>query len=375
MKYIMFLIYGIINLLFVVKYGTKQSLIPNYILIILFCLSQFFFFKIYNYFSSNKKIATTIVYSSIFLTTILYIFLSHLLQDPFQLKIDRWQTIEYSLDYWIHGTYIYDTKNFMGNISSYLPGQLMFLVVFYFLGNVGYIQVASLLLFSLAIVWSFKENTIRLCGIILLTISLSFFYEAICKSDFISSFIIVSAFILYWHKKFERDYFEKSILLGFVVGVMFLTRSVVMIPLILFLLKPFLEADIKQKIKFLTALFLTVIILLASVLLPAQNVEYILKHNPLKMQGQSNIFVVLFFLLLSIVFSLYIKNIKHVFYLSAIIVFCLMCSYAVEYIVKGYDYNFLNITYVAAALPFCIISYCLLLNNKHIEYTKKNPSL
>ena len=192
-------------------------------------------------------------------------------------------------------------------------------------------------------------------------ISLSFLYEAICKSDFISSFIIVSVFILHWHEKFERDYFQKSILLGFFVGIMCITRSVVIIPLILFLLKPFLEADIKQKIKFLTAFSLTVIILLASVLLPAENVEYILKHNPLKMQGQSNIFVVLFFLLLSIVFSFYIKNLKQVFYLSAIIIFCMMISYVIEYIIKGYDYNFLNITYLAAALPFSIIGYCFVI--------------
>lgn len=361
MKYLMSFIYIVVNLLFIVKYGIKQDFIPIYILIILFCLFQFLIFKGYNYFVKKIKITNTIVYSVIFLSTVFYIFLSHIIKDPYQLKIDRWQTIEYSLDYWIHGKYIYDTKNFMGNISSYLPGQLVFLVGFYFLGNVGYIQVASLLLFSCAIVWFFKSNSIRLYGIALLMISLSFLYEAICKSDFISSFIIVSVFILYWHKKFERDYFEKPLLLGFIIGMICLTRSAVVIPLILFLLKPFLEAGLKQKIKFMIAFSLTVGILLASVLLPAENFEYVLKHNPLKMQGQSNSFVVLIFLLITAVFSFYIKNINQVFYLSAIIIFCLMAAYVVEYIINGYDYNFLNITYVAAALPFSIIGYCMLI--------------
>jgi len=46
MKYIMFVMYGIINLLFVVKYGIKQDIIPIYILIILFCLSHFFYSKV-----------------------------------------------------------------------------------------------------------------------------------------------------------------------------------------------------------------------------------------------------------------------------------------------------------------------------------------
>lgn len=361
MKCIMFFMYVIINLLFIIKYGLKQDVIPIYILILLFCLSQIFIFKGYDYFAKMIKINNKIVYIVIFLSAVFYVFLSHIIKDPYDLKIDRWQTIEYSLDYWIHGKYIYDTTNFMGNVSSYLPGQLVFLIGFYVLGNVGYIQVASLLLFCFVILWAFKNNTIRLYGIGLLTISLSFLYEAICKSDFISSFIIVSVFIVYWHKKFEKKYFEKSLLLGFIVGVLCLTRSVVVIPLILFLLKPFLEAGLKQKVKFMTSFSLTVSILLASILLPAENFEYILKHNPLKMQGQSNIFVVLFFILLSIVFSFYVKNIKQVFFLSAIIIFCLMNAYIIEYIVNGYDYNFLNITYFAAALPFSIIGYCFLI--------------
>ncbi|MDF2553493.1 MAG: uncharacterized protein K0R77_2768 [Chryseobacterium sp.] len=359
----MFFIYIIINLLFIVKYGIRQDIIPIYLLIILFCVSQILLFKSYDFLFKKIKITKYFVCILTFLCVCFYVFLSHIMKDPYQLKIDRWQTIEYSLDYWIHGKYIYDTRNFMGNVPSYLPGQLVFLVGFYLLGNVGYIQVASLLLFSCTVIWAFKNNHIKFYGIFLLAISLSFLYEAVCKSDFISSFIVASVFMLFWHKKFERNYFEKSILLGFILGIICLTRSVVVIPLILFLLKPFWETDRKQKIKFITAFSLTVGNLLASVLLPAENFDYILKHNPLKMQGQSNMFVVLFFLVVSVCFSFYVKNIKQVFYLSTIIVFCLMCDHIIEQVIKGYDSNFLNITYVAAALPFSIISYCFLLND------------
>lgn len=363
MKYLMSFIYFVINLLFIIKYGTRQDIMPIFLLIILFCLSQILMFKGFNFLFKKIKITKSLVYILTFLGVVFYIFLSHVMKDPYQLKIDRWQTIEYSLDYWLHGKYIYDTRNFMGNVPSYLPGQLIFLVGFYLIGNVGYIQVASLLLFSGTTIWFFKNNNIKFYGIFLLLISLSFLYEAVCKSDFISSFIIISVFILLWHKKFEKNYFEKPLLLGFVLGILCLTRSVVVIPLILFLFKPFWETDLKQKIKLLIAFSLTVVILLASVLLPAENFEYILKHNPLKMQGQSNIFVVLFFLVLSFVFSFYIKNIKQVFYLSTIIVFSLMCDHVIEQIIKGYHSNFLNITYVAASLPFCIVSYCFLLNS------------
>jgi hypothetical protein len=56
MKYRMFVMYFIINLLFIIKYGLKQDLIPIYILIILFLLSQILIFKSYNYFSKKIKI-------------------------------------------------------------------------------------------------------------------------------------------------------------------------------------------------------------------------------------------------------------------------------------------------------------------------------
>jgi len=286
------------------------------------------------------------------------------------LNIDRWQTIEYSLDYWLHGKYIYDTRNFMGNVPSYLPGQLLFLAIFRFLGNVGYMQAASLLLFCFLVLKEFKNNNIRFFGILLLCASLSFIYEAVCKSDFISSFIIVSVFIVYWNKKFTENYFEKPLLLGFIIGIICLTRSVVIIPLILFLFKPFLETSGQNKIKFGITFLITAGLLLASVLLPAKNLEYILEYNPLHMQGQSNKYVVLFFLLLSVIFSLHIQKIKHIFYLSAIIVFCLMTAHILEQKINGSAFNFLNITYLAAALPFCIVSYCFLLKEDKKEISE-----
>ncbi|MCE3075736.1 hypothetical protein [Chryseobacterium gwangjuense] len=373
MKYIMFFIYFVINTLFLVKYGIRQDKVPVFILIVLFCVFHFLIFSGYDFFIKRIKISRKILYGFILFSGLFYLVLSHLIKDPYQLKIDRWQTIEYSLDYWLNGKYIYDTKNFMGNIPSYLPGQLLFLVIFRFLGNVGYIQVASLLLFSFAIVKEFKNNNIRLWGILLLGTSLSFIYEAVCKSDFISSFIITSVFIIFWHKKFEKNYFEMPVLLGIILGVICLTRSVVIIPLVLFLFKPFFSASLGSKIKFSLAFLIIAGTLLMSVLLPAKDFDYILKHNPLQMQGQSNTIVVLFFLILTAFFSLFVKNIKQIFYLSTIIIFCLMSAHLIEQAIRGSSYNFFNITYLAAALPFCIVSYCFLLDKdgKTKLYTQK----
>ncbi|KUJ52697.1 hypothetical protein AR685_06720 [Chryseobacterium sp. JAH] len=103
MKYLMSFIYFVINLLFIIKYGTRQDIMPIFLLIILFCLSQILMFKGFNFLFKKIKITKSLVYIFTFLGVVFYIFLSHVMKDPYQLKIDRWQTIEYSLDYWLHG--------------------------------------------------------------------------------------------------------------------------------------------------------------------------------------------------------------------------------------------------------------------------------
>ena len=151
-------------------------------------------------------------------------------------------------------------------------------------------------------------------------------------------------------------------MLGMILGIICLTRSVVVIPLVLFLFKSFLNTNWENKMKFALAFILISGILLMSVLLPAKDFDYMLQYNPLHMQGQSNTIVVAFFLILTFIFSLYVKNIKQIFYLSAFIIFCLMFAHLIEQAIRGSSYNFFNITYLAAALPFCIVSYCFLIN-------------
>ncbi|OCA76646.1 hypothetical protein BBH99_02755 [Chryseobacterium contaminans] len=355
---ILFILYTAINLSFLIKYGVRQSVIPIYVLVAVFIIVHFLIFK----YSSKvfSKLAEKPFMLKVFIVVIalVYIGLAHILKDPYKLNIDRWQTMEYSLRHWLHGKYIYDTKNFVGNYPSYLPGQLLVAVIFFFLGNVGYLQVAAFLLFCYAIIKEFKNGEVKWTGIFLFAISLSYIYEVVCKSDLISSFIIVSVFILYWHRKFERDYFKNPFLLGLLLGFICLTRSVVIIPLILFLMKPFLASKMSDKVKVGTGFIITFSILLATVLLPAKDLDYILKYNPLQLQGQANKYVTLFFLLATVILAFYVKRVEQVFYFSSVIIFAMMGAYIVETIMRGWTFDYMNVSYLATALPFCIIGFC-----------------
>ncbi|WP_144282177.1 hypothetical protein [Chryseobacterium echinoideorum] len=365
MKIIVFTIYFVINFLFLIKYGIRQNFIHPFLLTVVFaCLHVILFFD--RYFIKTLKIDSKNINFLIVLSGIFYLFLAHLITDPYSLKIDRWQTVEYSLDYWLHGKYIYATKNFMGNIPSYLPGQLLLMLIFYLLGNVGYMQAAAMILFGWIIKKEFHSGRICLLGISLLLFSLSYIYEAVCKSDFISSFIITSFFILYWHQKYKVNYFQKPIILGLIVGVLCLTRSVVILPLVLFLCRSFFIAAWNEKIKFAITFFLTVVFLMSTVILPAENINEVLNYNPLGMQGQLSLTVVLFFLFTTIFLSFILQKIKHVFLWSSIIIFAVMASHIIEQILRNTAVEFLNVTYLAAALPFSIIGYCYLLQDEKL---------
>lgn len=358
---VLFSIYFIVNFLFLLKYGIRQSFVPMAVLAVVFIAINGSFFMLRNNKFFSKRINKKLIYFTIAIITVLYFFLCHIMKDPYKMNIDRWQTLEYSLQYWLKGKYIYDVPNFMGNVSSYLPGQLIFAFIPYVMGNVGYLQIIAFLLFSYAIIREFKSNFIRLQGILMMGISLSYVYEVVCKSDFISSFIFAAAFMVFWNSRFRDNYFKKPLLLGICLGIIVLTRSIVLIPLIIFLLKSFLKTTWDAKIKTVFTCVATVSILLATVLWPAKDLDYILQHNPLQLQGQSNTFVMLFFVVLAVVSSFFVKKINDVFNFSTYITFFLMVGFVLEqYLIKGYGYqdNLFSTTYLAACLPFSIIGYC-----------------
>ncbi|MGG7439177.1 hypothetical protein ACQ7CU_13940 [Chryseobacterium arthrosphaerae] len=363
---LLFAVYFIVNLLFLTKYGIRQSFVPLSILAAVFFVANAFLFSLEKWPQLKKIWTGKLVYILIAFIGIAYIGLCHVMKDPYRMNIDRWQTLEFSLEYWFKGKYIYDTPNFMGNLSSYLPGQLALSGIFYFLGNVGYLQVAAFLLFSSAVLVEFKNNLVRFKAILMLGISLAYIYEVVCKSDFISSFIVVAAFILFWSSRFRNDYFQKPVLLGICTGLLCLTRSVVVIPLILFLLQPFIATSWEKKIKFGLSFLFMVSVLLATVLLPAKSIDHLLQYNPLTLQGQSNKFVMLFFVALAVIVAFYVKKIETVFYFSAYITFLVMlCFVGEQYLTLGISYqnNFFSTTYLAACLPFAVIGYCFALRN------------
>ena len=69
----------------------------------------------------------------------------------------------------------------------------------------------------------------------------------------------------------------------------------------------------------------------------------------------------MFFLLTAFWVSFKVRRVEHVFYFSSIFLFLLMVCFLTEkYFLLNYHYqsNLFSTTYLAACLPFAIISFC-----------------
>lgn len=362
MKPVMFLIYFTVNLLFVIKYGVRQDKIDVSVLVGIFALFHILIYRSNQFFINKIKITKTFLYLFLGAVVLIFVLLCHLIDSPYKVNIDRWQTIEYCLKDWLNGDFFYDKPNFIGQMPSYLPGQLLAAVGFYLVGNVGYLQIAAFIIFVASVFSFFSNNNTRSIASFLLVASLSFVYEIVCKSDFISSFIFTAAFIIFWHKKFSDNYFEKPLLLGLILGFLCLTRSLVIIPIILFLLDPFFKANHSEKLRSILGFLISFSLLLSTVILPVKSFEYLQEFNPLKTQGQGSGYIMLIFLIVTVAISRFVQNIQQIFFYSAIIYFLLIGSFLIESSLSGIVYNNLGITYLASSLPFAIIGYCYCLS-------------
>lgn len=369
MKPVMFLIYFTVNLLFVIKYGVRQDKIDVSFLVGIFALFHILIYRSNQFFINKIKITKTFLYLFLGAVVLIFVLLCHLIDSPYKVNIDRWQTIEYCLKDWLNGDFFYDKPNFIGQMPSYLPGQLLAAVGFYLVGNVGYLQIAAFIIFIASVFSFFSNNNTRSIASFLLAASLSFVYEIVCKSDFISSFIFTAAFIIFWHKKFSDNYFKKPLLLGLILGFLCLTRSLVIIPIILFLLDPFFKANHSEKLRSILGFLISFSLLLSTVILPVKSFEYLQEFNPLKTQGQGSGYIMLIFLIVTVAISRFVQNIQQIFFYSAIIYFLLIGSFLIESSLNGIVYNNLGITYLASSLPFAIIGYCYCLSENLAKTT------
>ncbi|MBB1138751.1 hypothetical protein [Myroides sp. WP-1] len=320
LKYIIFSsLFIVINLLYLLKYGTKYNL-PLLPIIIGLTVLQVCFLG-----------GKTIIYKLLSkLNSIIYILLVCIILggilfltkyvDRYALNVDRWSAMEVAIRAIFTGEYPYTAIDHLGGRTSNFPGLLLLGIPFYLLGDVGYFQAFSFLFLAFTLYKVFKRQRAFFI-LLLLGLSIPFWYEIAVISDFMSNMIIVLCFIMLWNHYFKQEIYKKEIGLAIGISILVLTRGFTYIPLALYFFAPFCQLNIKKQLRFSVSFLVTSILLILFVFYAVPDLETLKEYNPLVLQtSYTSIYHILFVFLAPLILSFYIKKFNDDFFFYTLLI-------------------------------------------------------
>jgi len=366
-KYSLFLIYVIINSLFVVKYGEKYWLPLLAVYIISILSISLFYIKI------ELK---DFFYKYIFWIGVISFFLCSIYinytVDGMSLNVDRWSAMEIGIKSLLNGHYPYNIPDHMGRESSNLPMLIILGMPFYLIfGSVGFLQSFIFLFFSYLIIKIFNNYKQRLAVLILLFFSPSYLWEVYVKSDLFSNFIIVSGFVFLIWQNFIKETKLKLELVSVLTVLIFLTRLSAIIPIILLLFKKFYNFSLTEKLRFASIFTVTISCILYLFFHNADNFDLIIKHNPFTIQGAKQpLLLSISYIMLAFILSFRLKSFYDSIYWTGTLLFiCVFVPFIIYLTEYGYNdivnNSMFDLSFFNMSMPFVILSlvYGFLKNN------------
>ena len=243
-----------INLLFVCKYIPRVGFSPV-LFAFLYCVCVISCVVLYKCTIAkriNERIARNLVVALV-ITILSVITMSIIMIDPLSIRVDRWSATSYFLDALFNGVYPYSVHTHVceTNFPSPFPLWHYFHIPFWLLGDVGWQLVFFLLLFLFALYYYFQSWLPVLSYILLLCISPAYWWEVLTRSDGLSNALLAASCILYIERKhlsMQDDWWRLALISGCVAS----TRLSAVIPLALYLFKPWLDTKWKEKLGFLS---------------------------------------------------------------------------------------------------------------------------
>ena len=374
----MLIIYLVINALFVIKYGVRQSAINIYLLIfgyLIITIGSLFLIKYFEDFINRLKKFNWIFLSVCGLIFIGFIAVNYII-DGNTLNTDRWSALEVTVKSALNFEYPYNVKDHLGKTTSNLPGLFYLGLPFYLIGNIGLLQafVFGLLIF---LVYKLKyKNTEKLFFLTLLLLSPAYLWEVIAKSDLMSNIFLLLFFMFLWDFKNKKDYFKNRYLLSFLSAFFVLTRAIVAIPLTLFLFKKFVKTSCNNKLKFSLGFLISMILISLPVLISLPEYEVMVEHNPFNHQTRVGPkYLQYFFLIVPFYYSFYVLKMKDVlkysFKILTTLLFLILAYYVFKFgFYKAVTMSYFDISYLGMILPFLIFYFIESLHIKGLTIRK-----
>lgn len=120
--------------------------------------------------------------------------------DPYTIKVDRWSAIHNVIAALMNGDFPYLAQTHLGGYASPFPVWMVAHIPFFFLGNVGLSIIAATAVFTVTLQRCHGTKAAIQAALMLL-FSLNLWYEASVRSDLITNFMLLAAFVIYIHRK------------------------------------------------------------------------------------------------------------------------------------------------------------------------------
>ena len=356
------------------KYGQRQDLIEPLILLIIYALSVglliYFREKLISTFI-NKSVLKSLYWIIVGICSVIFLFVIINIEGN-SLYVDRWSALELSVEGIIHGIYPYSQIDHLGNMTSNFPALGLFALPFYVLGDVGYIQVFTFLLFSFYLYKRCARITTSFYILGLFLLSPALMWEIVVKSDLVSNVMLIILFIEYWTHKYQKNLFQKPILLGSIVAFFLLTRGIIIIPLIIFFIKDFFASELNTKVKFIGSIAIMSLLICLPTFMSVPDWDTFINYNPLVLQTNKTPVLSYLLLLVPFVIPYIIEKQNNYFFYTAIIIFAIPFIAMLNSIAKVgwhltlFEHHF-DISYLTMSIPPILIWI-----KNHIEVNSQN---
>lgn len=346
-----------INFIFSFKYLSRITEFSIYISVFILLL-QLIAFNLSSKINISQKQKNITCYGLIgFISSILII--SHFFIPLETLKVDRWSVISSFLTELFNGNYPYYAQSHRGNYPGPMPIYYLIASPFYFIGELSILSSLGyyLLIFILKKT-SLTDNNKFLFFYILTSFYLM--WEITTRSN-LFTFSILVLLALNEFINFENKNNLKFYILAILIGFMLSTRSIYILPYIVFFLSSLINKIIPFK-NLVLFLFIA-LISFATTFVPFLIYFYddFFVMNPFIIQSSFLIpkYYTLIFMFMAIGLAFLVKNKNDNFFFSGLILFIAILIYAIYHLViSGYEVAYLgskiDISYFIFCIPFFI---------------------
>lgn len=171
--------------------------------------------------------------------------------DPYTIQVDRWSATTFFLDALRDGVYPYGVHTHVSetNYPSPFPLWHYLNIPFWLIGDVGWAQVFFLLVFLVCVYRYFQSWRALLGALLILYLSPAYWWELVTRSDGLSNALLVcSCLLLIERRAITMD--NRWWVLAIMAGCLASTRLSAIIPVALYLFRPWLNAPWKAKMGF-----------------------------------------------------------------------------------------------------------------------------